>query len=603
MMKRIVAMALCLVCLLLCFAGCSHGEQDKGAYIRMYLSEPVYDIDPLNAFDNQAALQVVSLLYEGLFTADENGQPKKALVDKYTYEVDEEEETYKLVLELRETFWSDGVAVTAYDAQFAFERLFKENHPAVGMLYDIKNARAIALGEDSLGHLGVVAVDPYTLEIEFEQDIDADAFLPVLTSPALYPLRQDRLDKYPDSWSKVAEDMVCSGPFMVNTMDFRNKDGFVLDRNGYYYRDRTKDKFDKYVKPGRIVVDYTADASKILENFNTGEVGGIYYLGYIPLSEREGNEKLLKKLDVTDSASTHVYYMNEAVAPFDKVEVRQALSLALDREAIANAIVYADAATALVPSSVLYRADKKATFRDKAEELLSASAKVEEAKTLLKNAGVTASDYEFTLTVNAESEEHLKIAELAVAAWKQLGFKVTLEKLGVEMVMKEEEGELVFSGAYNSLYRAALKAGDFDVIALDLVANAPTAMSYLAPFATEFSGNGYITNHDITTGVTTYAAAPHITGYNSAAYNAKIDEAQAAATEKERAALLLEAEKILMNEMPVIPVIYNKDVSISAKGLKKVSAGFYCPNIMTRAKLSGYWKIALAEGWVEKDKK
>ena len=132
MMKRIIALTLSLVFVLLCFAGCSHGENDKGAYIRMYLSEPVYDFDPLNAFDNQATLQIVSLIYEGLFTANEDGEPEMALVDEYEYIADDEKNEYKLVLTLKETKWSDGVPVTAKHAQYSFLRLLSTDtsHPA-----------------------------------------------------------------------------------------------------------------------------------------------------------------------------------------------------------------------------------------------------------------------------------------------------------------------------------------------------------------------------------------------------------------------------------------------------------------------------------------
>ena len=620
MMKRIVALTLCLVCLVLCLAGCSHGIYDKGAYIRMYLSEPVYDVDPLNAFDNQATLQIVSLIYEGLFTADEDGDVKKALVDDYDYEVDKENGTYKLILTLKETKWSDGVMLTASDAQYAFLRLFSKgtSHPAVGMLFDIKNARNIAAGEDSVDHLGVVVTDPQTLEIEFERDIDIDTFLPVLTSPALYPRRADKVDTgtvvsteldangnpiEKEVWGKIGDEIVCSGPFMINSMDFKGKDGFLLERNGYYYRDRSKDDYDKYVRPYRIVVDYSTPAVDQLANFNSGEAGCIYYFGYIPLAARNGDyDDVLKKLDTTAANSTHVYYINQSVAPFDNVAVRKALSMVLDREAIAEAMVYAEAAGALVPQSLLYRADKSATFRDKAESYLSTSAALTEAKKLLSDAGINPADYTFTLTVNAQSETHVKMGEMAVAAWKSLGFvNVSLNKLGIQQIMtSNEKGEEVGTGAYESLYRNALKSGNFDVIALDLVANAPTAMSYLAPFAAAFSGNSYSATVDAN-GKTVYTLNPHITGYNSADYNAKIDAAQNEQNEKKRAALLKEAEAMLMADMPVIPVVYNQNTSLVGKKLSGVDADFFCPNIFTDAKLSGYWKIALRDGFVEED--
>ena len=165
MMKRVVALILCLATVLLCLTACSKSEDDKGAYIRMYLTEPVYDVDPLKAFDNEATLQIVSLLFEGLFYADENGKPQKALVDEYEYIVDEEEGEYTLQLILKTTKWSDGVTLTATDAQYAFRRLLSPDvsHTAAVLLYDIKNARAIAEGNDSMDHLGVTVVDNTTL--------------------------------------------------------------------------------------------------------------------------------------------------------------------------------------------------------------------------------------------------------------------------------------------------------------------------------------------------------------------------------------------------------------------------------------------------------
>lgn len=605
MMKRIVALALCLACLLVCFAGCSHGENDKGAHIRMYLSEPVYDVDPLNAFDSQATLQIVSLIYEGLFTLDNDGDVQNALVDDYEYVVDEEEGTYKLVLTLKETKWSDGVMLTASDAQYAFLRLFSStvSSSAVAMLFDIKNAKNIAVGIDSVDHLGVAVIDPKTLEIEFERDIEIEDFLPILASPALYPLRADKADTNVN-WSKLSDEIVCSGPFRINTMDYAHTDGFILERNGYYYRDRNKDDIDKYVNPYRIIIDYKTSPKTQLDNFNSKEAGAVHYFGYIPLVARTDSAyaDVLKKVDVTDAPSTHVYYMNLNVAPFDNATVRSALSMALDREAMAAAMVYAEAADGLVPHTVFNRADKTAEFRDKAASYLSTTAKFEEAKQMLAAAKIDASQFSFTLTVNAENEEHVAMGEMAVKVWKSLGFDVELNKLGItEIITFDEDGEEVKTGAYDSDYRKALQSGSFDMIALDLVATASTAFSYLAPFAAAYSGNGYSAIVDPRTGKTTYVLNPHVTGYNSATYNSKIEAAYAEKNEKKRAELLHQAEELLLEEAPVIPVVYNQNVSLTGKKVSGVKSNFFCPNVLTDAKLSGYWKIALTEGFVEED--
>lgn len=612
MIKRVTALLLCLATIVLCLAGCSHGDNDKGAYIRMYLTEPVYDMDPLEAFDNAEALQVVDLLFVGLFKADENGKPKKSLVDSYKYTEDKKEGKYTLLLTLKSTNWSDGVAVSANDVQFAFRRLFKTDvsHPAVAMLCNIKNAREIIAGNTSEDHLGVSVVDNLNVEIEFEGHADMDTFLPALCSPALYPLREDVVEVNPD-WAKKNSTIVCSGPFMVRSMKPDEKDGFVLERNSYYMRNRSKDDLDKYVTPFRIVVDYTTDAAKQFELYNTGEAGTIYYFGHIPLSVRTDAAKAdaLKKVNVTDAASTHVYYLNEKAeiggkTLFADVKVRQALSLALDRQAMANAIVYAKAADGIVPYTVLNRPGKKTEFRKKAESYLAASANVEAAKNLLKEAGITASDYEFSITVASYKEDHIAMAELAKAAWKALGFKANVKVLKPTEVMETTvdatTGVETTSGTdvWANPYKTALETGDFEVIALDLVATSADAFSVLAPFAKAFSGNAI--NLDTTVNPN-YELTPHITGYDSEAYNAKIEEAFTAAKSKDRATKLHEAEAILMNDLPVIPVVYNQNAALASKKLGKIESNFFCNADFTKTKLSGYWKIALRDEFVKEE--
>jgi ABC-type oligopeptide transport system substrate-binding subunit len=623
MKTRVIALVLCVLTLLLCFTSCAKSEDDKGAYIRMYLSEPIYDFDPLLAFDNADTLDIVSLLFSGLFRADEHGNPQKDLVDEYEYKYDEYEDRYYLTMTLNETKWSDGVNVNATHVQFAFRRLFYSDvsHPATALLYEVKNARAIVSGDLSVDHLGVVAKSDTEVEIEFEEDIDIDRFLRVLCSPALFPLRDDIVDFNAD-WAKKTSSLICSGPFMVRLMDYDEKDGFILERNSYYYRDREKgDAYDKYVTPFRLVCDFTTDIATQLANFNTGDVGSLYYLGNIPLAGRnaEAFTNLLKKGDLTDDASTHVYYLNEKAMIGDKAlfadkSVRQALSLALDREAIAQALVFATAADGLVPNGIVNRADRNASFRKKAEQAIATSANVDAAKQLLSTAGINASSYSFAITVSALDSDHIATAELAKAAWEALGFKVSINKLDVTE-MRDADGEL--TGMYANPYKEAVEFMQYttsvrdadtketvttvhtvEVLALDLVATSADAFGYLAPFATPFSGNAMVVD---TTVNPDYKLTPHVTGYQNADYDAKIEEAFAQKKESKRAKLLHEAEAMLLEDMPVIPVVYNQNFSLASGKLGKIESDFFCTANFTETKLSGYWKIALAEGFMNED--
>ena len=608
MMKRVAALLLCLLMLLPCIVACSKPENDKGAYIRMFLTEKIYDFDPLSAFENNDNLQIVSMLFSGLFYADENGEPQKDLVEDYEYIYDEKEDRYYLSITLRDTLWSDGTALTAMHVQYAFLRLFASDvsHPATAMLYDIKNARAVVNGENP-DHLQVIVVNSNELEIEFEEDIDIDAFLRVLCSPALYPIRDDIVEANKD-WAKKPSTMVFSGPFIVRKMDYDEKDGFILERNAYYLRDRQEDDLDEYVTPFRLVCDYTTPVEEQLKNFDAEGAGSLYYLGNIPLAGRTTTTfaELMEKGELTDAASTHVYYMNETAVIGDKTlfadpAVRKALSLALDREAIAEALVLAKAADALVPGAILNSTDDDETFRNAARESISTLPNVKLAKAMLSAAGITPSDYSFSITVAAYDTDHVAAAELAKAAWNALGFKVSVKKLDVEPVYQLDKNtdKMVDAGYVNDLYKEAYKAGDFEVIALDLVATGVDAFSYLAPFATAFSGNAMDVNTETNP---TYALTPHITGYQSAAYDAKIEAAYDEKDPEKRAALLHEAEEILLSDMPVIPVVYNTNFSLASGELSKIESRFFCNAHFQKTSLSGYWDIALAEKFVEETK-
>lgn len=603
MMKRILALLLCLVMLSFCFAGCARNMDDVGAYIRMYVSEPVYDFDPLTAFDNEASLQVISLLYEPLFYADENGVVQKGLVKDYEYIKDEEKDSYKLMLYLKETCWSDGMPLTASDAVFAFQRLFdtEVSHPATALLYDVKGARDIIAG-DSESHLRVSDPTPTTVEIEFERDINVDAFLATLCSPAFYPLRSNVVD-HVERWSKTAS-VVCSGPFTVRSMNFEEEDGFILERNSYYYRDREVDSIDKYVTPYRLIVDYTVDADEqLMGNYGIDDKGGLYFFGYIPYSVRNNADyaSILEDVQVRDAASTHTYYFNHNDELLSNAAVRKALSLALDRTIIAEALVYARAAEGAVPYTVRNRADKYATFRLEAERLIAANANVEEAERLLAEAGINPKKETIDVTVAAYDQEHLEIFELVEAAWEALGFKVNINKLGLERIFLDsvdEKGQpiKVDTGAYRNHYREALENGDFQVIALDLVSTSVDAFGYLAPFAKAFSGNDV--DYSNPESANSDELMPHITGYDSEAYNQKIEAAFATDNLDERAALLHEAEEILIAEdMAILPIVHNQFATLCTKQLKKVGTRFFCPAYFRDTKQSDYINIADREGF------
>ncbi len=365
--------------------------------------------------------------------------------------------------------------------------------------------------------------------------------------------------------------------------------------------------------------------------------GDIFYLGSIPLALRT-NSELMDKADITDALSTMSFYLNEnvliknqstkeEVALFANADVRLALSLALDRNSIASTLVLADAATGLVPTGIFNKGNK-GSFREEGGELISTSANKTAAQEALARATindlpVNPSDYTFTIRVNANDEAHLALAEAAAAAWGEegLGFNVKIEKRGT--IINNDYYKPTASvpkDICDDLYMESLMAGDFEVTILDYCAYTSNAYSMLAPFAFNFSG---MVDKD-------FNMIPHTTGYNSEKYNALIEaiyylpyynqitsadyksfmiyeSAEAfqaildsvAATYEEygidtskpedaEVALLHKAEELLMQEMPIIPVVFNKNATVSTSDIKGVKSDYYVSYKFAGANLKNY---------------
>ena len=403
--------------------------------------------------------------------------------------------------------------------------------------------------------------------------------------------------------------MVSSGPFRIREVSYEEEDAHLtLERNIYYYRDITEDPIDESVLPYRLVIDYTMTDEQIMKAY---EEGNLFYVGDIPLSVR-GDYKDTATLK--DSLSTHTYVLNhnaiikyyhpdlfkalssnksvydqknlkEGISGekiFAKAEVRNALSLAINREAIAKAVVFAEAATAFVPNGVIESNSFKETFREMGEDIIAAKDDMDAAKALLAKAGVDPTKFMFAISVASYDEVHMAIAKQVQAAWQELGFHVAINAIDVQVNDdKLKTTQEVSTDIKDDIFAEAYRAGNFEVAAVDYHAQSVDAFSALAKFAKQFSGQAM----EVSASNTDYELTPHKTGYDSKAYNDKIEEAFTEKDVTKRAKLLHEAEKILVTDMPVIPIVYNQQASLLHKDLSKVKATYYVSATFTNAKL------------------
>lgn len=571
LMKRLLALVLCLIMTVSLFVGCGKKDtEDKGAIIRTYMTSDIYNFDPVYAYTDDAATKIMGMIYEGLFRLDDNGKVKKALCKNYKIIEDEENDIYKLQITINDTGWSDGREVTVDDVIFAWKRILDPEFScsAAPMLFDIKNAKAYKNGDVSPDDVGIYPVDTKMFEIYFEGPINYDLFIENLASPILVPLREDIVGKA-EQWASNVAIMAGNGPFAVRS--FTPGEKMALQRNAYYYRNVENDAEDKVVKPYRLYINLDESENQQLSAYNEGR---LFYNSEIALDARKDWASSVKTVDMQN---VHTYYFNTTNELFAKAEVRKALSMALDREAIADIVVFAEAATGLITDGV-FDTSRKNSFREVGGDLVKTTADVEGAKALLKQAGVTKG--EFSITVR-DNDVDVAIANYAKGVWQNLGFTVSIEKMGYKKQTTANEYEVFIDE-----FEVAFKTGDFDVAAIDLQMFSTDAFATLANFAMGYSGEALDLANPEEGG---WDIKPGVTGYNSEEYNAKIDAAYNEKLDRAvKTKYLHEAEEILLNDMPVTPLVTLQNAYVASKKFSGFSFDYYGSPVMTKAKLKSY---------------
>lgn len=583
-MKKIVSLVLVLAVMLglvTTLASCG-APKDPGAEISVYLGEGVYDLDPSDYYVSDNAAQLMSLIYEPLFKLNKRGKLECAAADDYKVDKDKRE----ITVTIRETYWSDGLKrVEAKDFVAAWEEILDPNNanPAATLLYDIENAVEMKNGE--VVELGVSTSGVYDLIIKYRENADYKQLLRNLASIATAPIHEDSVQLAPDHWAKSTDTIMTNGPFNVRSLRYTTTDdesygALTLERNRGYHQSPSAKDYDNKVTPYLLSTIFTVPGGEEVElTYKDLEEKTVFYLGDASLAERAEHKD---DAIVSDLASTYTYLFNTTNPLFNNSKVRYALSLALNRAEIAEAIVFAKAADGLLPEI-----SAESLGKDR-ESLLKAEADMTKAKELLAAAGVSGGA--FTLTVSS-SEESLKIAELAKAAWAELGFDVTINAVGVisNTISDKVSGTVtVYDSAIQSYIKGAAEYGmenaKFDVIGFDLQTYSDDGFVALGAFAADMNVNGVdyvgVNNNVVKRSV--------IGGWSNADYNKLIAEAYATDDEDVREEKLIAAEKLLIEEAPIVPVVFNQSFAFVSKELKKVSFDGFGNITFTAAKLKNY---------------
>lgn len=220
--KKLIALLLSAVILLSC-VGCNKSED---AYIYFELPELPQTLDPQTASSDQELI-VIRNIFEGLLRVDENGEIKLATAKSYT------KSGLLYTFKLRDSSWSDGSKLTAYDFEFALRRAVspETEAPFVSRLFSIKGAEEIYNKKASLNTLGVKAIDEKTLSITLEKE--DDAFLEVLTTSIAMPCNEKFFNSCDGKYGIYADKVICNGSYEI-TRWRKDPFGIRLYKNDSY---------------------------------------------------------------------------------------------------------------------------------------------------------------------------------------------------------------------------------------------------------------------------------------------------------------------------------------------------------------------------------
>jgi len=366
------------------------------------------------------------------------------------------------------------------------------------LFYPIKNAEKFILGNCDIKDVGIVVIDDKTLSIELEYP--AQYFLEIVSNPFLFPAPKHVAEKDPE-WS-TKPGFVCNGPFSLSK--WRMNSEILLTKNPFYW-----DK--EHVFLDGIHLDIFNDHQTSLNMFEKGELD---WVGAPFMRMPYDSSHHILKESAADSIIYFFVFNNEKY-PFQNEKLRKALSFAIDRTAIVENVFHDFAEPVMSALPLPLRLRNTPSFRD--NNLIEAKKIFEEALNEMGESLETLPEIE--MLYNADAEFTKQICLAAQDQWrKNLGFKVTLRGLS----------------GWN-MYIDTLQQGNYQMAITGTMPSVFDALFVLHVFKKKTD----LCNR---------------CNWENKTYKQLLDQSNHSIGEIDRTKLLIEAEKILMEEMPIVPV-------------------------------------------------
>ena len=518
----------------LIITSCSSKNKNQGEGLFINVGPEPKTIDPTLNIASDASVYIIHA-FEGLTTRNKEGVLVGGAAE--SWDISEDGLTYTFHLRTNGK-WSDGTPLTSKDFVYSWKRAVD---PKTASEYSyqfepVKNAMAINASKMELDTLGIRAIDDYTLEVTLEKP--TAYFLELTAFPTFYPIREDIIEKYGDTWTINPESYIGNGSYVMIERNIDNNIIMVKNTNYWDYENLVPEKIT-FV----LMDNPTASVAGIKE-------GSLHFSDRVPAQDidtlkAEGLLQMVKRL------GTYYYAVNHTNEVLKDGRVRKALSLAIDRNYIVDNIVKAGVpAGAFVPFGA---PDVNGNFREVGGDYISVKPEdyqknIEEAKKLLAEAGYPNGENFPVLEFKTNPGEHTSIFEAIQQMWKN--------NLGIDTTIVSEEWAVFQSSRYSRTYVIARNGwiGDYD-----------DPMTFLGMFLSYSSQN--------------------VESYNSAIYDRLLANASATDDNTIRMPLLHKAEELFMEDMPIIPLYYYtlpllvndnlKDVQYDVLGKHKFFYAYY----------------------------
>ncbi len=366
-------------------------------------------LDPHKA-TTLAESNVLAELFEGLLSRNARGELVPGVAESWSANKDATVYTFQF---RRDAKWSNGDRVTPDDFVFAFRRLLAPatGAPYANLFYTLKNAEKVNKRQAPPEALGVRAVGDATLEIALEQP--TPYILDELALPGARPLHRKSVEAFGSDFVHPAH-MVTNGPFMLE--EFTPNDRIVLVKNPFY------DDAAQVALDAEIFISLE-DRSAALRRFMAGEIDSY---DEAPIEQIAFVRKHLgSALRVSPSLGGYYYAFDVRRKPFDDPKIRRALSMAVDREFLANRIwggAMAPSYGFVPPGIAGYGAPSEVAWKG-----MSLIEREDEAKRLLTEAGFGQGGAKLEVEIRFNESGNNRATAVAIAdMWKTLGVETRL---------------------------------------------------------------------------------------------------------------------------------------------------------------------------------